>query len=336
MHFAWSSPTTDVAVHYVYFATYYSHREGEQNDIDQSHDFTFDVSHEFSPRFRVNLAEEFRPGFEPSVDNGQTQRMGDHVENNLIISTAYSMGGRWELPVNFRHYFMRYADSEVANVQDWQLYSGSVGIRYNWTPQTRLGLLATHEVSAYEDVNRDRTADRFHFTVSHAFTPRLSVDADVGGEVSFFDQQGGAEINPNIRISANYALSPRTVLTGQFQARTLPTEVVQYMQQQSYNFMLGVSHQFTSRLTMGANVLYVPTEYDYKVHTDFSDLPSGTPPPPKSQQHEDIVSLGLNMSYQFNMHWRAEIGATHTSVSSDMVGRTYDRTIGYVQTRIGF
>jgi hypothetical protein len=69
--------------------------------------------------------------------------------------------------------------------------------------------------------------------------------------------------------------------------------------------------------------------------TPAADLPFGTPIE-RQDGREDTVSTGLNLSYQFNMHWRAEVGATYTSVSSDFVSRTYDRGIGYIQTRIGF
>lgn len=331
LHFAWSSPTTDVAVHYVYFATYYSNRPGG-SDWDQSHDFTFDVSHEFSPRFRVTLSDRFRPGFEPELDKGATQRLGDYIENSLDVGTVYSLGGRWELPVNFHHYFISYTDGPVSQVQDRQTFGGEVGVRYLLSAQTRLEARFNHEETIYEDVNRNTRSERLYGRVSHAFSPRLSVDADVGAAVNFFDGGGGMEVNPDIRLNVNYAMSPRTVLTGQFACRMLPTELVQYYQQQNYNFMFGVTHQFTSRLTMGANVLYAPTFYDYDIRTDSPGVPAA----PRGTQHEDIISAGVNISYQFNMHWRAEVGATHTAVSSDFNGRTYDRTIGYVQTRIGF
>ncbi|MBI5395347.1 MAG: outer membrane beta-barrel protein [Verrucomicrobia bacterium] len=334
LHFAWSSPTTDVAVHYVYWATYYEHRPGG-NQFDQSHDFTFDLSHEFSPRFRVSMMDEFRPGFEPELESGTLQRQGDYIQNRLLISTAYSMGGRWELPVTFEHFFMDYEDGQVSNILDRQTYNGSLGVRYNLNSQTRFGALYGLGMTTYEGVNRDATAHTFSFNVNHAFTPRLSLDARAGAQMSFFETVGNAELNPDIAISLNYALGPRTVFTGQFSARVQPTEVVQYLHQRTYVFMFGATHQFTSRLTAGANVLLIPSDFDPTVRTDPADLPTGTAGATQGG-HEDTVQVGLNLSYQFNMHWRAEVGATHTAVSSSFAGRGYDRDIGYIQTRIGF
>lgn len=334
LHFAWSSPTTDVAVHYVYWATYYEHRPGG-NSFDQSHDFTFDVSHEFSPRFRVNMVDQFTPGFEPELDEGNTQRQGDYITNRLMVNTAYTLGGRWEMPVTFNHYYTDYLDSEVSEVMDRQSFTGHVGLRYNWRPQTRFGFGVWHEVNSYQGVNRNSRSEGVDFTVNHAFTPRLSMDLSAGASARFFEEQGETEFNPEIRVGFNYAMSPRTVFTGQFTARTMPTEVVQYLQQRSYVFMLGVAHQFTSRLTAGANVLYMPTEYDKIMRTPSKELPFGTPPGTQDG-HEDTVSTGVNLSYQFNLHWRAELGATYSTVSSDFGGRSYDRGMGYIQTRIGF
>jgi len=334
LHFAWSSPTTDVAVHYVYWATYYEHRPGG-NSFDQSHDFTFDVTHEFSPRFRVNFVDQFTPGFEPELEHGNTQRLGDYITNRLQISTAYSMGGRWELPVNFSHYYTDYLDGQVSNVMDRQSYTAQVGIRYNWRPQTRFGFDVWHEINAYEGINRDSTSEGFHFTLNHAFSPRLSFDLSAGGSARLFESQATTEFNPEVRVGLNYAMSPRTVFTAQFKTRTMPTEVVQYLQQRSYVFMAGATHQFTSRLTAGVNVLYMPSEFDSVTRTPGKELPPGTPAASQNG-HEDTVSTGVNLSYQFNMHWRAEVGATYTAVSSDFTGRDYDRGIGYIQTRIGF
>ncbi len=336
LHFAWSSPTTDVAVHYTYWATYYSHRPGG-SDIDQAHEFTFDLSHEFTPRFRVNLYDQFRPGFEPELENGNRQRLGNYIDNKVGVSTAYAVGGRWEVPVSFNHHFLKYEDSELSEISSYQRYQFTGGLHYNFRPQTRFGMDFSHAQIIYEGMDRDAQYETMSFYVNHAFTPRLSANAHLGMEAGFYDAVGGTYINPNINVSVNYSVGPRTVLTGSFAGRTQPTERPEYESQYTYSLMVAAAHQFTSRLTTGLNVMWIPARYENALATPDSSFGAGfAHEQVRGDRRDDTVAMGANISYQFNMHWRAEVGATYTTVTSEFGGYSYDRAVGYIQTRVGF
>jgi hypothetical protein len=335
-HYAWGNPSTDIALHYFYQLTYYDHRPGGGGDFDQAHDFTADLAHEFSPRLRLVMHDHFNPGFEPEIEDGARQRNGDYIQNRVSISPSYTLGGRWSVQPNFEHFFIDYDDPDVSRELDRTVFNSTVALRYNARPQTTVGTYFAHEVTDYEGVNRDATADRFGFSADHSFSPRLTMQAQLGVEARFYDSSATTELNPDLALALSYAASPRTMFTFQFRGRVQPTEIVQYLQQRTYSIMFGLAHQFTPRLTASASFTMIPAEYDSSVRTPRKELTEVQLDKAPTDGREDTFVYGINASYQFNMHWRMEIGATYTSVSSDFQNRTYDRGLGYIQTRVGF
>jgi hypothetical protein len=332
-HAAWSSPETDITLHYTYAATYYEKRP--ERHWDQAHNFAANLAHEFSPRLRVTLYEDFQPGFEPEIESGLRQRQGNYIQNRVSVSPNYNLGGRWSLPVSLSHYFIKYDDTGAANSLDRQSYDGKVGLKYNATSKTVFTGDFTHGVNTYEGYNRSYTSESLFFAVDHGFSPRLSVNAGAGVQMLAFDVKSNQEFNPLFSLKVNYFLTSRTAMNLSFQTQYQPTEVTQYLVQYSRILSGGIVHQFTPKLMASVNLSYIPAEYDTNLALSAKDLDYELVPSSQGGTETTLAST-VSVAYQFNLHLRAELGWSYIDVSSHFADRTYSRHLTFLQGRLGF
>jgi len=334
-HFGWNNPTTDIGMHYTYSAVYYDRRTERQ--WDQSHDFNFNILHQFSPRLSVALNDSFTPGFEPDTESGTSQRSADYIQNRAAAEATYALNSRWDLTVSASHFFIRYDDNTslavlpgtpVAFTMNRQTVDAHTFIKYKPQSTTTVALGLGYQQTIYEGKDRSNAGENFSLGVRHSFSPRLGADATVGGVVQTFNAVGGQTVNPDISAGLNYMATSRTSLGFRFSTRMQPTEVDNYLEQQSMLFSGSVVHQFTSKLMGSASLLYVPAEYDSNLVFPGSTV---------TGNHEETTLGGSWMlAYQFNIHLRGELGYSFTHFTSDFANRSNDRHMTYLQARFGF
>ncbi|MCX7826270.1 MAG: outer membrane beta-barrel protein [Verrucomicrobiae bacterium] len=332
-HAAWSSPSTDITLHYTYAATYYEKRP--ERHWDQAHNFSFNLAHEFSPRLRVTLYEDFQPGFEPEIESGIRQRQGNYIQNRVAVSSSYILGGRWTLPVTMSHYFISYDEGEAAESLNRQSWDAKVGVKYNATSRTTFYSDFSHGVNTYEGYNRSYTSESLYFGVDHGLTPRLTVNASAGVQMLSFDVKSNQEFNPLLSLKANYSLTSRTAMNLSFSSQVQPTEVTQYLVQYSWILSGGIVHQFTPKLMASVNLSYIPAEYNTDMALSAKDLDYKLEPSSQGGT-ETTLSSTIAVAYQFNLNLRAELGWSYIDVSSHFANRTYSRHLTFLQGRLGF
>ncbi|MBM3887722.1 MAG: hypothetical protein FJ388_01215 [Verrucomicrobia bacterium] len=332
-HAAWSSPETDITLHYTYAATYYEKRT--ERHWDQAHNFAFNLAHEFSPRLRVTLYEDFTPGFEPEIDSGIRQRQGDYIQNRIRVNPIYNLGGRWSLPVVFAHYFITYEDTAASEALDRQSYDANVALKYDYASKTHFTTTFNHGVNTYEGYNRSYTSETISFGVDHSLGPRLTVSASAGAQMLAFDVKSDSEFNPVLSFRANYSLSSRTAMNLSFSSQYQPTEVTQYLVQYSWTLSGGIVHQFTPKLMASVNLSFIPAEYDSDNALSAKDLKYEIVPSTQGGTETTLTS-SVTLAYQFTLNLRAELGYSYIDVSSNFADRTYCRHLTFLQGRLGF
>ncbi len=335
--FAWSNPDTDLAIHYTYSAVYYQSRPGSQ--VDQSHDFSFNLNHEFSTRLHVNFYDEFVPGFEPDISIGTYQRSADYIQNTARLGATYLLSSRLEDSVSISHYFIRYDDSSnlaaipgipVSTILNRQIFDLSDTLRYRPDSTTAIGLAVGFQDTSYEGQDRSNNGPYFNVSYTRNFTPRLLLDARAGAAMQTFNVISGVQINPDVSTMLTYMLSSRASLNASFSTRMQPTEVNSYLESQTFLFSGGFVYQFTPKLMGSASVTYSPSIYQ----SSMIDPQTGTGV--TGNQEEDMVGGSLMLGYQFTVHLRGEVGYSYTHFTSDFAGRGFDRHMTYVQARLGF
>ena len=337
VQFAWNNATTDLAMHYSYNAVYYQNRPGSQ--VDQSHDFSLNLSHEFSSRLHVNFYDEFVPGFEPDISIGTFQRSADYIQNTARLSATYSLSSRLELSTSVSYFFIRYDDSSnlpslpgtpVSTILNRQTYDVSEALRYRPSSTTSYALTVGYDDTSYEGLDRSNNGPYFDVGVTHNFTPRLLLDAKAGASLQTFNVAGGMQVNPDVSATLTYMVSSRASLNLSFSTRVQPTEVTSYLESQTYLFSGGLVYQFTPKLMGSASISYAPSIYESNlIDPQTGAGVSGT-------QQETMLSESLMLGYQFTLHLRGEVGYTYAHFTSDFAGRAYDRQMTYVQARLGF
>jgi hypothetical protein len=334
-HFGWSNPNTDIGMHYTYSAVYYDRRTDRQ--WDQSHDFNFNILHQFSPRLSVSLTDNFSPGFEPDLDTGTSQRSADYIQNRATVEGTYALSSRWDLTLSASHFFIRYDDNTslaflpgtpIAQTMNRQSVDVHTFVKYKPRSTTTVALGLGYQATNYEGKDRSNSGESFSLGVRHSFSPRLGADATIGGVVQTFNAVGGTSLNPDVSAGLNYMATSRTSLGFRFATRMQPTEVDNYLEQQTMMFSGSVVHQFTSKLMGSASLQFVPTEYDSSLVFPGSPI--------TGNNEEDSLGGSCMLAYQFNLHLRGEIGYSFTHFSSDFVNRSHDRHMTYLQARIGF
>lgn len=333
--YGWNNADTDITAHYGYSAVYYNNRP--EKSMDQSHNLNVTVGHEFSPRLRMVFADDFAPGFEPDLEEGTSHRSADYIQNTIRLNTTYTLNNHWDMSANVRHYFINYSDDSVLPVfpgtptsqtMNRQSYEAEVGVNYQPRVATSMGVTLGLTATSYSGNDRDNLGQRMGFNIRHIFNPRLSADANLGAQLQTFDAVGGQSLNPDINMGLNYLVTSRTSLAGRFSTRMTPTEVASYLEQQSFMVSGNVVHQFTSRLMGTAGIVFVPSEFQGGMV-----VPGATV---TGNRSETSIMPSCMMGYQFNVHLRGEIGYSFTHFESDMVGRSYDRHMTFLQARVGF
>ena len=335
--FAWSNPDTDIAMHYSYSAVYYQSRPGSQ--VDQSHDFSINLSHEFSSRLHVSFYDEFVPGFEPDVSIGTYQRSADYIQNTAKLSGTYNLSTRWELTTALSQFFIRYDDSSnlgaipgtpISTTMNRQTYDLSETIRYRPDSITSLGFALGYQNTSYESQDRSNNGQYFDAVFTRSFTPRLLLDARAGASLQSYNVISGTQINPDLNATLTYMMSSRASLNVSVSTRMQPTEVNTYLQSQTFLFTGGMVYQFTPKLMGSASITYAPSIYQ----SNLIDPQTGAGV--SGNQQENLLADSLMLGYQYTIHLRGEVGYSYTHFTSDFAGRSYDRQLTYVQARLGF
>ncbi len=337
IQYAWSNPDTELAIHYSYSAVYYQNRPGSQ--VDQSHDFMFNMKHDFSTRLSVNFSDEFVPGFEPDINVGTYQRSADYIQNTAKLGTTYSLNSRMETITTLSYFFIRYDDGTnlpslpglpVSTILNRQSFDVNEAFRYRPTTTTSFSLTAGYQDTSYEGQDRSNSGPYFSGGVTHNFNPRLLLDARLGAALQTFNVISGTQINPDVSMTLTYMISSRASANANFSTRMQPTEVNSYLQSQTFLFSGGYVYQFTPKLMGSASITYSPSIYQNAM------LDPQTSAGVTGSNQETMLSESLMLGYQFTLHLRGEVGYSYSHFTSDFAGRAYDRHLTYLQARLGF
>jgi Putative beta-barrel porin 2 len=335
--FAWSNADTDLAMHYAYSAVYYQTRPGSQ--VDQSHDFSFNLNHEFSSRLHVNFYDEFVPGFEPDISIGTYQRSADYIQNTTKLSATYMLNSRMELSTSVSYFFIKYDDSSnlgaipglpVSTILNRQTYDVSEQFRYRPDPTTSIGLAVGYQDTSYEGLDRSNSGNYFDLVFIRNFTPRLMLNATAGASLQTFNVVGGTQVNPDVSMTLIYMATSRASMNMGFSTRVQPTELTSYLATQTFMFNGGLVYQFTPKLMGSLSAAFAPSFYN----SSLIDPQTGAST--TATQEEDLISGSAMLGYQFTVHLRGEVGYTFMHFTSDFAGRAYDRHMTYLQARLGF
>jgi hypothetical protein len=178
----------------------------------------------------------------------------------------------------------------------------------------------------YQSDSRDSMTHYAYVGVQHAFTSNLS--GTVRGGLSYTDSyndplQNSTSLSPYADLSVSYTYIPGSYVQIGFTHDINSTDVAtvdahtgsltQY--QESSVIYADINHHITPKL-VGTVI----------GRCQISSYEGG----PYSSNSDTDYNLGVNLNYQFNTHFWAEVGYNYDDLVSDLAGRSYTRNRVYL------
>jgi hypothetical protein len=318
---------------YEFDATYYANRPGDKWDF--AHDALLRVAHSFSPRFDIDVRDNFTYGQESSITSGSvTQRyQGNFFENLGSIAGTYKWTDRFSTVTTYQNTLLQYQDATVADTNNYMQNGISQDFKLTITPETTGVLNFTWTNTAYDTIPRSNNDYIISAGADHYFTPELLFSGRAGVEVTdFWNPAISDQLGPyaNLQFIWNYA-QKSNVSIG-YTHREALTDFSAYGTQRTNQFNGGVTHYITPKLSAGLNFVYILGMYEGDTAFGPSAAALGG-----SNYDENTWQVNLNLGYEINTWLSAQAGYIHSEIDSDIptsvAQRSYDREQYYIGLR---
>jgi len=254
---------THVGLHYRPTFVYWMDRPSDSWDLH--HDFDVDIDHNFSPRATLALKDSFLFAQEPELmDRGIiVQQQQNYTYNLANADFTYLVQPQTRLGVGGRYTLLRYQDSQVSALNDYDIYAGGVTLSHQLTPDTTVLGEARVEDITYNGPNRDAFSEYVGGGLEQRFGADLLGNLRAGWQHKDFSaNQLDAQNQPYADGSVT-ALSPshRTRLTAGAGYSMFEADVYPYASQQRLLAYLSASYDLTARLSFFLTGSYQHSNY---------------------------------------------------------------------------
>lgn len=313
---------SDLSLRYTFGMTYFENRQGDP--IDYSHEFVATYKHDFSERFSLSLAEQFRYSTEPSLmDNvGTLFRNGAYIANTVNGAFTAQWTPLVSTSTTYANNIIRYEDATQSIEQDNVENTASQSIGFAILPKVNLVFGGIIDDISYDHIARGYTSYTGNTGVDWRALPSLSMGARVGG--TYTDtQQAGTSASPYFAANLAWQLGARSSLSFNYSHDVVPTDVNVAAGQVADRVSSTFRYDFTSRLSGHFGFNYTHGEYTQGLIT----------PGTVSSFSENDLALDLGGGFHLNSNFDLEAGYLFSDVSSDLNFRDYIRDQIYLGVR---
>ena len=351
---------TFISLGYVYSLKWYENRE--PNSIDQSHEFSGKLRHQFSPRHQIGVDDSFVVTSEPTVVDRfgiitdpalrqQTLRSRSSVLHNLgSIEDNIGLTRLLSLSLGYANSWYDYEASGPGSrsaLLDRIEQSIRGDLRYQFTPKV-VGLvgytfgfnnftgndflfaapttLEDGTVIHPKSKTRDSYSHKMYVGADYDITAQLRASARVGAEYSDYHEVGDSALSPYADASLTYVYLPGDSLEVGVRHQRNATDVA------AVDIKTGRPTLDAETTALYAQLMHHITYNltasligQYQMSTFNDGVSNG--------QKEDLWLVGVNFEYRFNRHWSTELGYNYDTLKSDLAGRNYDRNRVYIGVR---
>ena len=316
-------------------ASYYFDRQGRNYDVNGG--LTLRATYKATPRLFLEVSSY--NAYVSQGDYGATNltgfnsvlgaagrtsadRNGDYFYTTDGIGLTYQLSPRISLVTGGQFSAFAFEDEPYSTVQDRIELYFSEEVRYLLTPQ--LTLTGDYRFG-YVDYFSINSNSYTHFVlggVDYVFNPRLRASVRAGAEFRTYEDTSAADENsPYAEATVTYSASRRTNISfvGRYgiEEGNLSTDITKAG---TVRLGLNVSHQFTPRISVYGGFYFTHSYYSTPVRNDpalFAYAPTNF--------NEETYDVSLGARYAINRNLALEVGYTHTTVSSGIDVREYDR-----------
>ena len=317
-------------------ASYYFDRDGRDYDVNGG--LTVRATYKLTPRAFLTVSSynayvsqgdygaSNLTGFNTVLGNaGRTSadRNGDYFYTTDGIGLTYQLTPRISLVTGGQFVAFAFEDEPYTTVQNRIELYFSEEIRYQLTRQLTLAGDYRFGYIDYFSVNSDSYTHFVLGGVDYVFNPRLRASGRAGAEFRQYPDAGSNadETSPYAEATINYSAGRRTNIS--FVARysieegDLSTDVTK---SDTVRVGVNIDHQITPRISVYGGFYFTHGYYSTPFRTDLA-LQTYAP----NNFNEETYDVSVGARYAISRNLALEVGYTHTTVSSEVDVREYDR-----------
>ncbi len=351
---------TSIGLSYIYSFKYYENKPVNNSEYyDMTHVLNAALNHAFSERYQISVKDSFVIGQEPDILRaGNTyntfQRIsGDNNRNYGVINLEAQLTTRFGIELGYANTLYNYSDQSytigpagfvtgsnagLLNEMDqvvhldgrFQIQPQTIGVlgyqfrAVDYTGDQPIGGSVLIPGSLVMSDSRNFYGHYIYLGADHNFRPDLTGSFRAGGNYNDFYNSGGQNnLAPYALVSLRYTYLPESYL-----------EV-------GYTYDFNSSANFSSinqpgNLTLGsyASSLYATLHHRItpKLHGSLfgqfqnNEYYGGA----YNNMTQQYWVLGLQLEYQFNRYFSAQVGYDYDNVGGDISYQNYDRNRVYI------
>lgn len=333
---------------YTYGLKWFENRPGD--DIDHYHTFAGNFTHNFSPRYKLGLSENFALAQEPEQLAGAGtaylpfRSEGDNIRNTAGVVFSAQLTDVVSGDVNYNNNYYDYDNPGFDQALDRLEHVFGLNLRYQVRPQTfavlgyQYGIYdyTSKIVTAFNPQSKDQSSHFVYGGVDHNFTSKLLGSARVGIQMAEWDKLGAAlnqsrsRTTPYADASLSYAYasgsSIRVGVKHQRNATDLFDELNSpILDTETTAAFLTISHAVTQKLNVSATGLFQNSSFE-------------APGTTIAGQDEQYWNIGVTVSYKFTRWLSGEASYYFDNLDSSLFAGTrgYDRNRVFLGVRFTY
>jgi len=333
---------------YTYGLRWYEDRPGD--DTDQYHNFTGNFSHQFSPRYKIGISENFAIAQEPEQIAGAGAALipfrteGDNIRNSAGAVFTAQITDPISADLSYNNNYYDYDNDQYGQALDRIEHTIGTSLRYQFRPTTfgsigyNYGIYdyTSKLVTTLNPQSKDQDSHFIFAGVDHNFTSRLLGSARVGVQIATWDKlgpllnQSRTKTTPYADASLSYMYSQgSSVRVGVKHQRNATDLFDEYanpvLDTESTAGYVTVTHKITEKLNVSVNGLFQNSSFE-------------APGTIIDGEDEQYWSFGVALNYQFTRWLSGEASYYYDNLDSKLVQgyREYDRNRVFLGVRFTY
>ncbi len=319
---------TEIGVRYIYGLYYYQTREQDgQRPIDQSHEFDLWLDHAFNPRWEARFEDVVSVYQEPQLTTATAtpERIeGNNLANDGTISLTTDWTSQFSTKFKYENTYYTY-DNNGGSVSDPSLTGlldrdeNLASIAFQWAVDEETVASITYQYGqvvytggepiaelnnvVYDSASRDNRTEYGFAGLTHQFLENLSGAIHAGVQYTSYygDSAEKAALAPYGDASLTYTYLPGSYIQlGVNETRnatdtaSVGSSSTQLVEDQQSTVVFGqISDALTPKI-----VGSLTADYQYSIYHGGGI----------NDQDANFATFGVNLTYNFNVHFSSEIG----------------------------
>ena len=328
---------TLLTANYTYEYRYYDDNGNGDSACQSTHLFDASLIHSFTERISLELHDSFVFSEEPGLLDPAASFPGrsEAIRNFASVQSSWGVTPEISVVTGYRNSYYDYQNSMLSAFLDRMEHAANVDLRWQLARTTvgvfgyefgAVGYLENDDLGfGITSEDRNKYSHKIYVGADHTFNPSLQGNARAGVEIDDYyndPTDSGNTVSPWGQASLTYTYSADgSVKLGVSHAHN-QTDEFSFSNdgkitrdQESTTVYVDLTHRITPKLVGGVTGRAQWSTFNGGEFDDKTD---------------SIYGVAVNLTYNFNEHFSADLGYNYDKLNSDIMGREYDRSRVYL------